>query len=372
MEENSQLVPSAMRMSDEMRKIVDLNLSFHMHFNFAQMLQAENTPLNVQDMQDYIEQHGVKALKFYMLSMLAMMCGLTADPATDTRIIGSRFMGQKMSCIVLLCIQALQQVGETSPSNIYFGYITLRGKQLLGMSITSNDELALARLAILNRVESPDALAPIAEAWASLSFSDREILTDHLLWDGIMEKSMLLSFLPLYFTSARENSNAGLITALSLVADLILKLRVHPLVLQTYAQTRKSVVTVDVSDLAMFISSAQSSSLLLGCIEDAHLDLEGTTLRLSLTSKNWGRVHDDGHNIDMGNALERMMRKQQAVENMVKVVEMELKSANVPRRESMTYGSETGSAYGFETSVGMATKLVSFPAPANQNDFTET
>ena len=47
-------------------------------FNLAQMLQGENVPANVSQLQESIKRDGVEALRFYILFLLGFMSGDSA------------------------------------------------------------------------------------------------------------------------------------------------------------------------------------------------------------------------------------------------------------------------------------------------------
>ena len=53
-------------------------LHLHSMFNLAQMLQGENVPANVSQLQESIKRDGVEALRFYILFLLGFMSGDSA------------------------------------------------------------------------------------------------------------------------------------------------------------------------------------------------------------------------------------------------------------------------------------------------------
>ena len=54
-------------------------LELQQSFNFAQMLQGENVPANLQQLQSNIqERQGKQLLQFYVIYLLAFMSGLGA------------------------------------------------------------------------------------------------------------------------------------------------------------------------------------------------------------------------------------------------------------------------------------------------------
>lgn len=179
------------------------------------MLQGENVPSCILTLRECLEgEDSIVALKFCLFALVGVMSGLLG--AQNLR--GSLFMSEKNASNVVLGIQHLQQIGNASPTAIYWSYITARGTQL-GLMTGSVQQLALARLACLTRTTTTN-LKLLLRTWESLSHTEREVLTGHLLADGICNICVLFAFLPQYFANAIANPSVGLRRSLILLMEL--------------------------------------------------------------------------------------------------------------------------------------------------------
>lgn len=77
-EEYQNVVPSVQALNAAGIKYAKGALHLHSMFNLAQMLQVENVPANVCQLQESIKRDGVEALRFYILFLLGFMSGDSA------------------------------------------------------------------------------------------------------------------------------------------------------------------------------------------------------------------------------------------------------------------------------------------------------
>ena len=82
-EEYQNVVPSVQGLNAAGIKYAKGALHLHSMFNLAQMLQGENVPANVSQLQESIKRDGVEALRFYILFLLGFMSG---DSAAKIRV----------------------------------------------------------------------------------------------------------------------------------------------------------------------------------------------------------------------------------------------------------------------------------------------
>ena len=113
-DEYQNVVPSVTRLSEEGIKYAKGALRLHSMFNLAQMLQGENVPANVGQLQESIKRDGVEALRFYILFLLGFMSGLNAGR-------GSKFLTAKRAESFIEGVRVLKYLLDTTPCGIYWG-----------------------------------------------------------------------------------------------------------------------------------------------------------------------------------------------------------------------------------------------------------
>jgi len=244
------LVPSVDALTNDMRPLLEQMFTIHATFNFFQMAQGENIPSCLWMLKATINEKGERVLKMYLFALVAIMCGLGGAKCLR----GSSFMDEKNGRNVVLALHCLRKLDHSDPRDIYWQYIAARARQLK-LATESLEDLAFARILCINRVLDMRELVPVQHAWGMLSASDKSILTEHFLADGISEKAFVLMFLPLYFGNARNNAAVGVHRALIVLVELLELLRI-----QGCAETTRGMtITVDISDLAKFASEVRSS-----------------------------------------------------------------------------------------------------------------
>lgn len=111
---------------------------------------------------------------------------------------------------------------------------------------------------------------------------------DALLADGAAEKAISFTFLPAFFEAAKKNPAIGLRSALSLMVELVEKVWGDAWIYNTEQPT----VVVDLSELVAFTSAVRARHDFEVCLGHVKLleHMQGGSLRLSMTTKNWNRI----------------------------------------------------------------------------------
>merc|ERR1740138_1250283 len=74
-------------------------------------------------------------------------------------------------------------------------------------------------------------------------------------------------------------------------------------------------LSVDLSDLAAFISMAKSNDVVTFCLDHAKLENRGKHLRLNMSSANWGQAAHREASASHTSMLRRVLRRQRRVRN---------------------------------------------------------
>jgi len=327
------VVPSMQRLSPDMTTLVTNCLKTHSKFNLAQMLQGENIPSHIWVLQECIAEQGEELLKFYLVALVGIMCGIRGAETLS----GSLFMDEKNGRNVMTGIKCLRQMGQASPHSIYWNYICSRGTYL-GMQTGTPEELAMTRLAALIRA-TPADLETLQGSWMSISRSEREILTDHFLADGIQDIAFQFVFLPLYFANARTNASVGLRRSLLVLVELVELLNSEGWAQQSGEMT----IRVDLSDLAAFARQVKSPRIFEAVTGQLHFTMTGAEVRVGVSTQHWHRVDktnrtDETMN-DFIHLLSQVARKTTALESAVERVDAASKPCVgpcTPMRVSLT------------------------------------
>lgn len=243
-------VPSASVLNFEMQQLVFSALRVHSKFNMAQMLQGENLPCQVSELKECVRTEGVSTLKFYLLALVGIMCGIRGTESMESVL----FMDEENGRNVLLGIQCLKHLEGALPAAIYWHYICARAERL-GLPTSDPEQLAMARLACLVRT-SPATKDALIDVWGRLTQRERSLITAHFLADGIEDSAFLFAFLPQFFANSRVSAAVGLSRALVVLIELIEHLKVSCVARADHATT-----TVNLLDLANFVRDVRSSAL---------------------------------------------------------------------------------------------------------------
>ena len=229
-------VPSSASLGSSVQQLVRNLLKMQGTFNFAQMLQGENVPANLQDLRNTVQPRGgEELLKFYVLYLLGFMSGLAGGK-------GSRFMTRSNARTTILGLAMLKHVLEQDPAPLYWTYIHHRGLELSKRAEQPAD-LALLRLACNCRAQTADDVALLQDAWDHLTAQEQAELTKHFLADGITTRAIVCEFLPLCLERARANPFVTVRTLLQVLVELLQAV-------QSAAPKDHKIVTVDLADLA--------------------------------------------------------------------------------------------------------------------------
>ena len=110
------VIPSVRELSEEGLRYAKSALHLHSIFNFAQMLQGENVPASVRQLQESIQRDGIEVLRFYILFLLGFMSGLGAGR-------GSRFLTARRAENFIEGVRTLKYLLDASPCGIYWGFL---------------------------------------------------------------------------------------------------------------------------------------------------------------------------------------------------------------------------------------------------------
>ena len=154
------VVPSVEWLSEEGLRLASDALMVHETFNLAQMLQGENVPANIGLLYQKVHEQGEGSFHFYMLFLLGFMSGLAAGQ-------GSRFMNAKNAEGAIAGFSMLQNLLESPPRAIYWGYMTARARALKIPYHTAED-LVLIRLSCLIRLQDSKDYSFVRESWDEL------------------------------------------------------------------------------------------------------------------------------------------------------------------------------------------------------------
>ncbi|CAJ1450475.1 unnamed protein product, partial [Effrenium voratum] len=336
------VVPSVMALEEEELELISEAMEVHQDFNLAQMLQGENVPASVLQLQELVRRLGTEIFRFYILFLLGFMSGLAGGN-------GSRFMNARNAGSVIAGMTTLLHIFDSSPQAIYWGYIQMRARQL-SLPCDSREDMALVRLGCLARVqvgasqdlkalqlkrplhrmrlihqkfgsgiwamrEDEQGFKSLRTSWELLGLRERQLLVLHFLADGIDEQAFVCEFLPDCVAKARDNKNIGLHLLLEVLVDLIEHL--HLTELKTKDQKVK-MVTVDLSDMAEFIGVVQSRFIFSTCISRSRLQVEDSRWYLQMTSSNWSRTHEaDNDTTTLAYGLQEVLQRQKFMQEVL-------------------------------------------------------
>jgi hypothetical protein len=203
----------------------------------------------------------------------------------------------------LVGIQCLQKMNEARPLAIYWGYIVERARHLC-IVVDTPENLAIARLACLARATEQDQ-AMLAQAWYSMVPSDRDILTNHFLADGVNEMAFMFLYLPLYLERCKKNEVVGLTRSFLVLVDILCILKSDGCTQECSFRT----MTVDLEDLAAFALKVKSSKTFLALSNHIKLAFAPAlgihAQRVLVSTTHWANVakityHDEAENETLG------------------------------------------------------------------------
>ena len=299
------VVPSVSFLDDTYLHCAQNCLFVHETFNLAQMLQGENVPANVDQLQQLVHKHGKEVFYFYVLFLLGFMSGIAGGH-------GSRFMNARNAEGFIAGLNMLRHVFDRSPQDIYWGYLASRAHSLRLPSASAED-LVMVRLACLSRVQDADAYWILRSSWEELGEMERKVLTEHFLADGLEMRAFVLEFLPACVANARSNGLVGLTLLLEVLVELLHNLR--PAVNAVPEAAAVMMLPVDLSDMGEFIAAVQNRFVFKTCVSRCAFRFSGTRVLLEMTGGNWGRVNDPDTDLtSIAYDIKDILMKQQHVE----------------------------------------------------------
>mmetsp|Transcript_7372 Transcript_7372/g.16003 ORF Transcript_7372/g.16003 Transcript_7372/m.16003 type:complete len:1388 (+) Transcript_7372:61-4224(+) len=326
------LLPSTSHLSREQSKKVKQALRLSAELNLGQFVQGECVPERLNELKMAVEKYGEEVLKFYVLTSMWMMCGLTGNDKPQ----GSLFLNNQNAKMLLLAFDCLRQMGTWDSGTIYWSYIASRGQQLNFHVDTNTDDpqtLVLSRLVCMTRAQDEQGKASLIKAWKSLTEDERQALTLCFLDDGIEEQAFVFVFLPAFLDNAKANEHVTLRGGLLCLLKIIEMLYSSKSMAKTYAKT----VNVDLSDAAKIIKIATSVKALDFGLEYAKILQNDNRVWIVMTARSWDeaqvpRKRSDPHDI-LCEMVKEVSRRQNALEKSLKTL-----SARAPSSGSEACG----------------------------------
>lgn len=304
---SSNVVPSIKELSDKGLTLVKMALQLHEAFNFAQMLQGENVPANVAQLQELVSKQGERAIRFYVLFLLGFMSGLEAGS-------GSRFLTAQRAENVIEAIGMLQHLMDSTPRGIYWAYLCARARAL-NLPRQTPEDLVLIRAACLMRIHPEDnCFNQLVTAWNRLGEAEKQTLTNHFLADGIDEVAFVFEFLPDCVANAMKNPIVTLLGLLEVLEELLQTLQ--PAVAMNPDLKDAKIINVDLADMSEFISCVQNHFVFETCVSRCKIRFAGRRAHCEMTGGNWGRIHEaDSDLTSLAYCVRDVMQRQQTVES---------------------------------------------------------
>lgn len=138
----------------------------------------------------------------------------------------------------------------------------------------------------------------------------KKLLISSLTVDGLSQRAFVFTFLPLCFERAKANSVAGLTVMMQVLAELA------EMVAWYYDSDEQLTLTtqVDLSDLASFIGSVKSRSVLATCVARSKFKIAADTVVVLMTESNWKLVDTiDGQEQSTSHLLRQILHHQQEI-----------------------------------------------------------
>ncbi|CAE7841271.1 unnamed protein product [Symbiodinium necroappetens] len=278
MEFHENVVPSSTRLDEDGLRRVRKALEVHETFNLAQMLQGENIPANVNQLQELIRGYAEEGMevatnkfiagvfRFYILFLLGFMSGLASGHGNATN-----------APAVISGIGMLQHLMDATARGIYWGFAAAR-------------DFVLVRLACLSRVQDAHGYKELRRAWDSLGAREQSFLVQHFLSDGLEERALVLEFLPACVANAKTNSLVGLTILLEVLVDLLSNLWMAVESMPNLKGVQ--MIPVDLSDMGEFIAAVQNRFVFQTCVSRCKFHFVDERVRVEMTGGNWGRTND--------------------------------------------------------------------------------
>ena len=253
------VMPSAGDMDVQTRAVMCKVSELHQIFAIGQFMQGENTPLNIQNLQEELRsESNPNVFKLFLLAELASLLGIGASSRTS----GSSFLNKRTGRTAISSLQALQQVESQPCVRVYWNYLCTWA-HALQLTLEEPADFAFARLACICRMNDRNPkLKLLYLSWANMNPADRQVLTDFFLADGIRNHACVFSYLPACFDNAQKNPAVGFATMLDLLVELV---EITWLQMESDAKPQQPVLNL--FDLAAFTGVVRSRSVFCSCLE---------------------------------------------------------------------------------------------------------
>ncbi|OLP77999.1 hypothetical protein AK812_SmicGene41871 [Symbiodinium microadriaticum] len=156
-------------------------------FNFAQMLQGENNPHSVWQLQCAREDEGEDVYRTFLFVQVSILCGVTGSMS----LAGSMFLTEPNGRSVMKGLACLHDLTGVDPAAVYWNYISSRAEAL---------DLHVAT----PRTVQASSLQALANSWEDLTNQEQDSLLELFLADGHEDKAFILLYLPLYIMDVRK------------------------------------------------------------------------------------------------------------------------------------------------------------------------
>ncbi|CAE7253192.1 unnamed protein product [Symbiodinium necroappetens] len=257
-------------------------------FNFAQMLQGENNPHSVWQLQCAREDEGEDVYRTFLFVQVTGSMSLA----------GSMFLTEPNGRSVMKGLACLHDLTGVDPAAVYWNYISSRAEAL---------DLHVAT----PRTVQASSLQALANSWEDLTNQEQDSLLELFLADGHEDKAFILLYLPLFLANATANPELGLRHGLQFLVELHTKLMTHRCLNQ-----EASTVTVDISSLASAAKSIDGARLLRLCLDCSRIVKHGTGVTVLLTAESYqfmsGQLVDEDRKLQM---LELVAAQQRRLED---------------------------------------------------------
>eukprot|EP00929_Paragymnodinium_shiwhaense_P012517 TRINITY_DN11978_c0_g6_i1.p1 TRINITY_DN11978_c0_g6~~TRINITY_DN11978_c0_g6_i1.p1 ORF type:complete len:1338 (+),score=322.47 TRINITY_DN11978_c0_g6_i1:161-4174(+) len=310
------MVSSIFMLTPHMQALLESCFRIHSQFNLAQMLQGENTPNELAVLQTCLMEEGWDMLKFYTVCLFGIMSALRGAETHN----GSLFMDARNGPNVMMGINCLRFVENVDPRAIYWSFVAQRAASI-NMTTENKEDLVLARVALLTRANAKDVLN-IRRSWAHLSTTQRTVLMEHLLSDGLEEVAFVFGFLPLFFANAKNNKLIGLTRGMCLLADLIEAFREDGL----DEGLKTGSVIIDIQDIANFAKEVKNARVFDMIPGQLTIHPHGSHKRAQISTKHWHRVDltswadDSAIDKDMAHFMRQCLRINQYNETYLEAI----------------------------------------------------
>eukprot|EP00913_Durusdinium_trenchii_P001541 g1426.t2 len=240
------VVPSIIPLSDTALHCLCSVLEIHEIFNLAQMLQGENVPASVAQVQEKIAECGPEVFNCYILFLLGFMSGIAGGR-------GSKFLTARTAPSFIASLQVFSQLTKLTPRSVYWGYLRARAGSFQSSFTTAEEGFRPCHVIWkpLRWIRGAQSFLHLQTAWSGLSNKQRGALVSHLLADGITRQAMIFIFLPDCIQKSMANPTVGLTVLLEVLVDLLAHLQV------ILKEVPNMQIWIDLSDLAEFAAAVQ-------------------------------------------------------------------------------------------------------------------